>query len=428
MLTIFAAPKTFSGKFGVIQRNAIFSWTFLRPRPEIILFGNEEGTAAICAELQLVHAPELKCAQGGAPLMGSLFEQAQRLARHKLLCYVNADIILLADFMEALRRVAGWRQNFLMVGRRWDVALDKMWNFKNEAWSERLREYVLRCGKQAGLPGNSDYFAFPQGLWRPMPPIQLGRAPCDSWLIYEARCLQADVIDASSTVMAIHQAHDQSAHRHGLRTWKSEVNANYQVAGVDASQFTLFDATHILGPADLRRPFGIHYLARHVDTLTLFHPRTARPLLLPRLAVRFGRTLMQRVRQVREPLCRLVLLIQSKLPPEGITSILGLAEGDLAEGGLGLRLASCLTWGGSPVVVYDSKPSVIEQAQRMLGGPIQFARSPMECIQQGDLIVIAARSDDFRTAVQGAKHAVIDCCGLLEAHEPQTTYFRWRER
>jgi hypothetical protein len=46
-MTIFAIPKPFIGQIGVIQKNAIASWTKLSPRPEIILFGDEIGTGAI---------------------------------------------------------------------------------------------------------------------------------------------------------------------------------------------------------------------------------------------------------------------------------------------------------------------------------------------------------------------------------------------
>jgi len=44
MLTLFALPKPFRGRNGIIQQNAIRSWTLLEPTPEIILFGDEFGT------------------------------------------------------------------------------------------------------------------------------------------------------------------------------------------------------------------------------------------------------------------------------------------------------------------------------------------------------------------------------------------------
>src|SRR5437868_6839668 len=47
-LTVFATMKHFRGRAAVHQRNAIRSWTLLRPRPEVILFGDEDGVVQIC--------------------------------------------------------------------------------------------------------------------------------------------------------------------------------------------------------------------------------------------------------------------------------------------------------------------------------------------------------------------------------------------
>lgn len=54
MITIFSTPKPFRGHFEIIQRNAIQSWLRLRPGCEIILLGNDEGTA----EFNLRHVAE----------------------------------------------------------------------------------------------------------------------------------------------------------------------------------------------------------------------------------------------------------------------------------------------------------------------------------------------------------------------------------
>lgn len=60
MLTIFSCPKPFRGHINIIQRNAIRSWTLLQARPEIILIGNEEGTAEVCKEFGLRHIPDVE--------------------------------------------------------------------------------------------------------------------------------------------------------------------------------------------------------------------------------------------------------------------------------------------------------------------------------------------------------------------------------
>ena len=55
MLTLFAIPKAFRGEFNQIQRNAITSWTLLEPKPEIILLGDDEGTAEVAKEFGVRH-------------------------------------------------------------------------------------------------------------------------------------------------------------------------------------------------------------------------------------------------------------------------------------------------------------------------------------------------------------------------------------
>src|ERR1700758_5264603 len=101
-LTIFATPKKFDGHIGVIQRNAITSWTRLSPRPDVILFGMEPGTAEIAAELGIRHVPSVQCNEWGTPLVSDLFEQGERLGTGEAVCYVNADILLFDEFPQAI--------------------------------------------------------------------------------------------------------------------------------------------------------------------------------------------------------------------------------------------------------------------------------------------------------------------------------------
>src|SRR5258708_10192086 len=99
MLTLFAIPKNFRGPIATIQRNAIASWTRLTPRPEIMLFGDEEGAAETARDLGLRHFPEVARNECGTPLLGDLFRQAEQHPSTPLLAYVNADIILTAAFI-----------------------------------------------------------------------------------------------------------------------------------------------------------------------------------------------------------------------------------------------------------------------------------------------------------------------------------------
>jgi hypothetical protein len=60
VLTIFTIAKPFHGHIDVIQANAINSWLRLCPQPEIILFGNDEGTASTASQLGVRYVPDVQ--------------------------------------------------------------------------------------------------------------------------------------------------------------------------------------------------------------------------------------------------------------------------------------------------------------------------------------------------------------------------------
>ena len=292
MLTLFTIPKPFHGHIAIIQRNAIRSWTLLRPACEIILFGDDEGTAETAAELGVCHVPDVARNEYGTPLVNNLFEEAQRLAAYSLLCYTNADIILMSDFMRAVEQVARCKHRFLMVGQRWDVDINASWDFEQPDWEEQLRACVRKHGK-LHPPTGIDYFVFPRGLWHDVPPFAIGRTVWDNWLIYRARSLRVPVIDATGYVLAVHQNHDYAYHPMGeTGVWKGpEAKRNLEMAGGYKHVFTLEDATHILtssGPKlDLSRP----RLRRHLDTLPILFPHLHPVVRLVRILAKVSRPL-----------------------------------------------------------------------------------------------------------------------------------------
>src|SRR5258708_22710014 len=69
LLTIFSAPKAFKGHIGIIQENAIRSWLSLHPKPKIILFSNEAGTAEVVRRLNVQLVTEVAANAFGTPLV-----------------------------------------------------------------------------------------------------------------------------------------------------------------------------------------------------------------------------------------------------------------------------------------------------------------------------------------------------------------------
>jgi hypothetical protein len=272
MLTIFATPKPFRGHIAVIQRNAIRSWTLLRPACEIILMGNDEGTAEIADEFGLRHVPDVARNTSGTPLVSDMFKQAQQLSARNLFCYVNSDIILMSDFMRAIQRAVDQKSRFLMVGQRWNLNVKETFEFKPD-WEEKLRNQAKKLGTLAD-PCFIDFFVFPRGLLGEIPPFAIGRPRWDNWMLYRARSLRVPLIDATPVVMAIHQNHDYSHHPQGKDgLWTGdEALTNDKLAGGAVHSFIITDATHLLTPQKLRLTYDLDHLFRHCHTLPILYP------------------------------------------------------------------------------------------------------------------------------------------------------------
>jgi len=252
MITIFAMPKAFRGHIAVIQGNAIRSWTQLAPDIEVILFGDEEGTAEFGRSLGVRHVPQIARNDFGTPLLNDLFDQAQRLARYEILSYCNADIILTCDFAMALKQVAAWKE-FLLVGRRWDVNLTEPLDFQQANWQRDVKNLALQTGLQRTSEW-IDYFAFSRGLYQNLPPLAIGRRYWDDWLIWKIRAAGFPVVDASQAVVAVHQNHDYAHHPQGVEgvLFSEEPRRNFKLCGGWSHLYTLDDATHVLGANGIR--------------------------------------------------------------------------------------------------------------------------------------------------------------------------------
>lgn len=294
MVTFFTTPKPFRGRTALIQRNALRSWTLLRPACEIILFGNEDGTAEVAREFSVRHLPEVGLNERGTPLISDMFRKAGQTARYQLLCYANADVILMADFLKAVRTVQSLKQYFLMVGQRWNVDFPDSFDFTS-GWEEKLRLHAQRKGHLCAT-AVIDYFAFSKGLWGEIPPFAIGRPFWDNWMLYGARAQGASLIDATAVITAVHQNHVGTtptccARFYGFadvtEVWRDEANRNRTLCGV-SQRFDITDATHLLTSKGLTWNLKRSNLIRHLRTFALLHPHLGFPIRAARAASHFS--------------------------------------------------------------------------------------------------------------------------------------------
>lgn len=254
LITLFSAPKPFTNPhIALIQHNAIRSWTLL-PDLQVILLGEETGLAQAAREVGVKHISNIARNASGTPLISSMFQFAREASNSDLLCVVNADMILMSDFVEAARQAAKLKDKFVLLSQRWDLDVTQPIEF-TEGWQDRLRSTVRRQGT-LHRPAGSDFFLFPQSCYSDVPNFTIGRAGWDNWMIYKARKERWDVIDGTPSVMIVHQNHDYSHLPDGKPHYEHpDTNENIRLAGGQANvRYTILDATHQLVDGKLIRP------------------------------------------------------------------------------------------------------------------------------------------------------------------------------
>ncbi len=255
LITLFSAPKSFTAPhIAMIQRNAIRSWTLL-PDVEVILLGEEMGLADAAKEFGVEHVRDVARNESGTPLISSMFQRAREHSHGDLLCIVNADMVLMSDFVEAAKQAARLKNRFVLLSQRWDLDVTQPIEF-TEGWASRLSSMAHRQGT-LHRPAGSDFFLFPKACYIDIPNFTIGRAGWDNWMIYKARKEGWPVIDCTSSVMIVHQNHDYSHLPGGKPHYEHpDTNENIRLAGGEANvRYTIVDATHqLIAGGKLTRP------------------------------------------------------------------------------------------------------------------------------------------------------------------------------
>ena len=246
MLTVFTIPKAFEGHVGVIQQNAVRSWTALGDDVQVVLVGDEPGTAEAAVELGVCHVSEVVRSARGTPRIDVTFARAEAVAEQPLRCFVNADVILLDDFLPAVASVRAAFDRFLVVGETRDLDIREEIGLDTQPERAALRARAIAEGSSRGATA-IDYFVFTAGLFDPVPPFVVGRARFDNWLVWKAR-QSGPVVDATRAVIPVHQRHDYAHVPGGFEEahFGGEATRNHELAGGSGRIYTIYDASHLL--------------------------------------------------------------------------------------------------------------------------------------------------------------------------------------
>ena len=244
LITIFTSPKPFTDPhIRTIQLNALRSWVELGSDVKVLMLGDEEGMSEVAADLGIDHIKEIECNKLGTPLISSLFSQARENSNSELLAYVNADIILLPDFVETAKEMISKAEKFLLLGQRWDLEIKNELDFKG-SWQEKLTGQISKQGR-LHPPSGSDYFIYPRNVFLDIPDFLIGRAGWDNWFIYRAVTQPWLAVDATKSITVIHQDHDYS-HLPDSKPhyFQPETQDNIKLAGGRKNMYFLYDVEY----------------------------------------------------------------------------------------------------------------------------------------------------------------------------------------
>lgn|GEM_PF-1224330 len=232
MITFLTSAKSFLDPVGQNQLRAIRSWMQAAPDAEIILYGRSDGAEHVCRDPQISYIPNIKSSPSGAPYFNAIASHASKHAKYDLQIYLNCDILLTSSILEALAKVNF--PKYLIVGQRIDLTDGVVIDVHSEDYLLKLKEIASYGKATLHSPGAMDYFVFQRGMWQGLKPLIIGRAGYDSALV--AHCLREGIpiIDATLSVLALHQFHEYGHVGGGQKeiSYGSEAEQNKRLHGI----------------------------------------------------------------------------------------------------------------------------------------------------------------------------------------------------
>ncbi len=206
MIIFVTCPRKFTKEHNIelIQKNAILSWKNLKIDKKIILSSDEEGCEEFCKKYDVIYEPNVEKNKWGTPLVRSIMQNGVKYAKDDdIICFINADIILLNDFSETilnlenrLKRI----QKYLLIGNKKNIK--QLIDFENEYISKICLNELIN-----DRPSGKDYFIFSRHTYNfnNIPDFAIGKYEYDSWIVGEAEYEKNIIIDITNNITALHQ-------------------------------------------------------------------------------------------------------------------------------------------------------------------------------------------------------------------------------
>ena len=226
LLTIFTSWKSKREKYEC-HNNTLYNWNMLQPNVTPIVFSNEqhileEATGKGWTALPLKYTKT----KYKLPVLKELFQEAMDTRKSAFYAYSNSDILFTNTLIKTLSAILESETipkdvPLFIVGRRTNVKDVKLNDTRT--WHD-ISLLARDRGKLFTSLGEDYFIARDDFPWDEIPEVVIGRVAYDNFLVWYAKRQGYTVIDATATLLALHQT-TRSGNGEGRRQVYSRYNS-----------------------------------------------------------------------------------------------------------------------------------------------------------------------------------------------------------
>jgi hypothetical protein len=230
-------PRSFKHPYLNSQINMLNAIRNFNPESKVVLYSDDEGVYEF-AESNYCIAPKRVDKIGKLPLVNSALKYTADLFPDSCICFINSDILVMANLMPLISYVNNtkFKELFVLTAYRKEANIS---SFLTDGDLDALRtDSSLKKGRHHAM----DIFILPASLIENlnMPAYRVGRIGWDSWIAGKTRKLGLALIDISAVVRIVHQDHPQNHDKtgwntlwddwysHGISNFGSLIDCNYK--------------------------------------------------------------------------------------------------------------------------------------------------------------------------------------------------------
>ena len=204
LLTLFTTWAEEKDRYP-LHNLTVRNWQSLEPYVIPVVFTNQHTVAEECRQKGWDVLPIKISANGGIPVLKFMFLDVISTYNTPFYGFGNSDILFTDSLIETLAWInvsVNLDKPVLIIGKRTNI--NYVGAKETETW-KKLSAVASSRGKLfRGLA--EDYFITSRFYpWKKIPEVVIGRPAFDNWLVYHTRKQNQTLIDATRTILAVHQ-------------------------------------------------------------------------------------------------------------------------------------------------------------------------------------------------------------------------------